>query len=70
MARSSQERHRKKRTILGKVEDNAEMVRYRQLDTPLQKTAHEKGNGTKKRKKKIIRMCIQAHHVQFLLSKK
>jgi hypothetical protein len=55
VARPSQDRHRKKGTIPREGRRNAGMDRYRQLETPLQKSSHENGNDIRhtKKKKKI-----------------
>jgi hypothetical protein len=51
VARPSQERHRKKGTIVGEGRRNAGMDRERQLETLLQKLTHESGNDVRKKKK-------------------
>jgi hypothetical protein len=51
VARPRQQKHRKKRTILGEGRRNAGINRYRQLETPLQKLTHNSGNNTRKKKK-------------------
>jgi hypothetical protein len=53
VARPSQERHKKKRTVLGKSTRNAGMDIYRQLETPLQKSIHMNGNDIRKWRKKF-----------------
>jgi hypothetical protein len=52
----SQERCRKKRTILGECRRNAGMDRWRWLETALQKSTHQSGSNVRK-KKEIIILC-------------
>jgi hypothetical protein len=50
MARPSQERHTKKKTILWEGRRNVETDRYRQLHTPLQKATDESRNDIWRKK--------------------